>query len=64
MPHSKSGSYFVKKGKWLVHTKNCRNQAGRSFIDLTGTTLSEDPMHCTQLCRLRLPSKIIIDIDI
>ena len=59
-PHSKSGSYFVKKGKWLVHTKNCRNQAGRSFIDLTSTTLSEDLGHCTQLCRLQLPSKMII----
>ena len=64
MPHSKSGSYFVKKRKWLVHTRNFRNQAGRSFIDLTGTTLIEDPGHCTQLCRLRLPSKMIIDIDI
>ena len=61
-PHYKSGSYFVEKGKRLVHTRNCRNQACRSFIDLIGTTLSEDPGHCTQLCRLQLPSKMIIDI--
>ena len=59
-PHSKSGSYFVEKGKWLVHTRNSRNQVSRSFIDLTGTTLSEDSGHYTQLCRLQLPSKMII----
>jgi len=46
-PHYKSGSYFVEKGKWLVHTKNCRNQACRFFIDLTSTTLSEELGHCT-----------------
>ena len=59
-PHSKSGSYFVKKGKWLMHTSNCRNQASRSLIDLTGTTLTEDLGHCTQLRRLQLPFKMII----
>ena len=57
---SKSGSYFVEKGKLLMHTRNCRNQASKSFIDLIGTTLIEDPGHCTQLCRLQLPSKMII----
>ena len=59
-PNSKLGSYFVEKGKWVVHTRNCRNQAGSTFIDLTGTTLSEDPGYCTQLCMLQLPSKMII----
>ena len=59
-PYSKYGSYLVKKGKWLLHTKNCANKAGRSFIDLTSTTLIDDPLHCNQLCRLQLPSKIII----
>ena len=56
-PYSKYRSYFVEKGKWLLHTRNCRNQAGRSFIDLTGMTLTDDPRHCNQLCRLQLPLK-------
>ena len=59
-PQSKYGSYFVKKGKWLLHTRNCKNQASRSFINLTSTTLSEDPVHCNQLCRIQLPSKMIV----
>ena len=63
-PHSKYESYFVEKGKWLLHTRDFRNQAGRSFIGLTGTTLTKDPGHCNQLCRLQLPSNMIINFII
>ena len=40
-----------------MHTRNCRNHAGRSFINLTGTTISEDPKLWNQLRRLQLPLK-------
>ena len=46
-----------------MHTRNCRNQAGRSFINLIGTTISEDPEQAelwNQLCRLQFPSKMIV----
>ena len=57
--HSKSGAYLIEKGQWLLHTRNFRNQAGRSFTNLTGTTISEYPELWNQLCRLQLPSKIL-----
>ena len=43
----------------MLHARNFRNEAGRSFTNLTGTTISEYPELWNQLCRLQLPSKIL-----
>ena len=44
--------YLVEKVYWLLHARNCRNQAGRSVVDLIDTSLSEDIELWNQLCRL------------
>ena len=50
------GLIWVKKDNGLLHTRNCRNQAG--------TTISEDLELWNQLCRLQLPSKILLRAEL
>ena len=33
----------------MLHSKNCRNHAGRSFFDLTSTTISDDLEHWSHI---------------